>query len=677
MNPNDSLTRFGRYPRAAASQRNASSRLAVLAAVFLTAMCTEVSARNYAMVVAVRDYPNCGSLPPLAGVDRDAVRLQKVLQTNGFEAQNIEVVCDEATDSTHKPTRQNILGRLDSLLARTGSQDLVLVVTTSHGLVFDNASYLCPSDTTEQALAGGSAARRGLIAVKDITDRMSRCRAANKLLVVDACRDASRSRTRGFVELLESPPEGLWLMSSCSEEQYSYVSEGLADGEPHAVFTYFLCEGLGGAADMIANNDGQVSLLELYGYAYAKTVEEVRTMGETQTPELFGGLAEPFAVAQNIRTADRRLRSSDPILVRRQSAESLAQRGNEIVRAAEQRFIAAYKQYSQRVARGYRESDEPLYQDYHRHICYALGNYLTPALDFDPDCKDAHLARGWCYRASGRYGDALEAFRKADEPLDLYIKGNPDSLDQYIERRSNGSAVLAAREENQVRPSTDVTPLLAKPAAGSASVSNVSPFSRVRVGEVEGENWLLVTAVDDNPLPQSGWLHRDQVVWFAEATEVYTPASPMLSQLGQGGGTMALSRLEYASQNLHSLADQLEAPINEVENVVGQLQSIPFVGGYIPSIPYLGYARMPSQYVRTAANYASLPSSYVRAATGWAGVAQNYQYGLERAQRVQQRRDQLLMAKNLELVTEKPLVVDTSLWRDASLVAAADVNVEE
>ena len=651
-------------------------RLACLAAALAATLPLEAAAENYALVVAVRDYPGCQSLPSLMGVNRDAVRLRQVLESAGFQKRNIEVVYDEARDAARQPTRRNILSRLDATLANKRREDLVLVVTTTHGLVFNNRSYLCPADTTDRAIGSGAAAQRSLVAVSDITKRMSRCRAENKVLVVDACRDASRSRRRGFVKSLQTPPTGLWLMSSCSEEEFSWVSKALGDGESHAVFTYFLCEGLGGAADTVANNDGEVTVTELYAYTYAKTLQEVVRMGEQQSPELFGGVAPLFSVARAKPVTGRRLRSSDPVLAQRQSAESLADRGNERVRAAEAHFIKGYRQFAQTAVRGYRVDDEKLYRDYHRQICYALGNYLTPALDFDPGCKKAHLARAWCYRASGMYEEALDAFRQADENLDLYVKGSPAALDQYIERKANGQATLARKKGNRPPSSGPVLPLLEKPDVRSPSVANVSAFSKVRIGRVHGDRWVLVTAVDDNPLPDHGWVRRDNVVWFAEASQVYTPASPMLAQTGYGGGAMALSRLDYASQNLYELADRLETPINNVESVVSQVQSIPFLGSYVPSIPYLSYGRIPARAVRTAGSYASIPSSYINAASGWAGAAQGYQHGLQRAQQVERRRAQLLQAKSLEPVTEKPLELDTSLWRDTSLLAARATDGE-
>jgi len=56
----------------------------------------------------------------------------------------------------------------------------------------------------------------------------------------------------------------------------------------HGLFTYYLLQGLGGAADL--NRDGIVSLQELYEYVEQEVTRTSRALGGNQHPVLKGEL---------------------------------------------------------------------------------------------------------------------------------------------------------------------------------------------------------------------------------------------------------------------------------------------------------------------------------------------------------------------------------------------------
>ena len=55
----------------------------------------------------------------------------------------------------------------------------------------------------------------------------------------------------------------------------------------HGIFTYYLVEGLKGAAD--ANHDGIVSLIELYAYVKDQVTKRSRLAGGKQEPMMRSG----------------------------------------------------------------------------------------------------------------------------------------------------------------------------------------------------------------------------------------------------------------------------------------------------------------------------------------------------------------------------------------------------
>jgi uncharacterized caspase-like protein len=56
----------------------------------------------------------------------------------------------------------------------------------------------------------------------------------------------------------------------------------------HGIFTYYLVQGLAGAAD--ANRDGIVSLQELYDYLEQQVTQKSRAVGGNQHPVMKGEL---------------------------------------------------------------------------------------------------------------------------------------------------------------------------------------------------------------------------------------------------------------------------------------------------------------------------------------------------------------------------------------------------
>jgi uncharacterized caspase-like protein len=64
----------------------------------------------------------------------------------------------------------------------------------------------------------------------------------------------------------------------------------------HGVFTYYLVEGLKGAAD--ANRDGIVSLQELYEYVEQQVTARARSVGGNQHPVMKGELEGPLPLVK-------------------------------------------------------------------------------------------------------------------------------------------------------------------------------------------------------------------------------------------------------------------------------------------------------------------------------------------------------------------------------------------
>jgi len=72
-------------------------------------------------------------------------------------------------------------------------------------------------------------------------------------------------------------------LAGCTADQYSY--EGAKWGVDNGLFTYFLCRGIRGEADLAGGNgDGLLDFDELYKYVYANVSHLTRELDSPQNP---------------------------------------------------------------------------------------------------------------------------------------------------------------------------------------------------------------------------------------------------------------------------------------------------------------------------------------------------------------------------------------------------------
>lgn len=660
-----------------------------------------VEARErFAVIIAVESYPDSPDLADLHGANRDAERTREVLLQGGFESRNIVMLHDEMPSPELTPTRRNILQQLDGVLRRVRQDDLVMVMTTGHGIMHGKTSYFCPSDATSAAVFDAATAQRELIPVLTVAQKLSDVSrkfsqagdsgSFDALLVVDACRNTS---TR-FVSSLQTPPEGVWIISSCSEGEQSYRVQ-MEDGRNYsAVFSYYLAEALSGIADLIGNNNREVSLFEAFSYARGKTNAHMQAKNYQQTPELFGGLAPPFSLCTvGSLVARQEFITDDVEAASRYMADSFADMAMQVVRRIEANYTGEQASLKDLRNRGQLLT---MFRDHHNQLCYVMGNYLRPALELDPGNRVAHLVRGWSFRASGMYAEALGEYHQAGDHLELYVRGDTSEIDQYLSRNESGkpvvdnnqNPVLAVSRTANERVEFGRVPVRRHPERTSPAITFVQTHSQVRIAAVEDaqddSQWLRVAAVNGKSLNDEGWILREHLSWFPEAADFLISES----QLQRVGSTTTapsgLSQLDATAYRMNALADRLDAPARRLDQIQYRLQnngatrsmrrigSLPFIGGYVPSIPnypsqYIGmaagYARIPGNHIRTAAGYVQLPGHYTRMARGWAGATRSYSEGVRRSNELDPARDQFLRTGQLDPVSEKPVTIENRLWQ--------------
>lgn len=246
-----------------------------------SALASDEEPRRWAILIGVDEYSHARDLR-YCGADQRALR--KRLIAAGFADRRVYLLDDSASEKRNLPFKSNIQHHLQLILGLIEPGDLVVIAFSGHGVHVGGKSYLCPTD-------GRLAEPDTLLALDDVYEQVKRCRAALKLLVVDACRNDPTSevartlqqQTNEFNRSLDRLPEGIVLLSSCAEGEISYEDPELG----HGVFMHYLLEGLGGKADR--DNDGNVSLFELSRFAGDQTAEFVaHAHRDSQRPKLRG-----------------------------------------------------------------------------------------------------------------------------------------------------------------------------------------------------------------------------------------------------------------------------------------------------------------------------------------------------------------------------------------------------
>lgn len=236
----------------------------------------------WAVLVGVNHYEDALSFAQLSVCVSDATNLAECLAARGFDSQRIHVLTDlQALEN--RPSYENILAKLAAVAENTEEEDLLLFYFSGHGQLEAETgnAYLIPCN------GKGAILRRTAVAIQDVKELLLQARARQKVLVLDAChsgadsgRKASGSMSPGFIERVFTSAEGLAILSSCKDRQFSYEwSE-----KNCSVFTYYLLEALQGNADQAGK--GFVTVQDVNAYVVDGVKVWAARHGVSQTPLL-------------------------------------------------------------------------------------------------------------------------------------------------------------------------------------------------------------------------------------------------------------------------------------------------------------------------------------------------------------------------------------------------------
>ena len=216
--------------------------------------------QSYALVVGIAHYANLPASAQLRYPDRDAESIYTTLisrQGGEFPANHVHMLTNE------QATQANILQELENWLPSVSApDDRILIYFAGHGFISGGKGYLAPYDTDLHRLSATA------IPMDSLGELIgSRIKGKWKVLITDACHSGAitpETDPTQLNHLLLDLRQSLFSLTASRDREQSFESPDWGGG--HGIFTYYVVNGMAGAAD--ANGDGIVTADELAEYVH-------------------------------------------------------------------------------------------------------------------------------------------------------------------------------------------------------------------------------------------------------------------------------------------------------------------------------------------------------------------------------------------------------------------------
>ncbi|HEY1894711.1 MAG TPA: caspase family protein, partial [Terracidiphilus sp.] len=216
--------------------------------------------QSYALVVGIAHYANLPDSAQLHYPDRDAESIYTTLisqQGGQFPANHVHLL------KGAEASRANLLHEFENWLPSvTAPGDRVLVYFAGHGFISGGKGYLAPYDIDLHNIAGTAISMDTLGTLIGTT-----IKGKWKVLLTDACHSGAitpETNPAQLNQMLLDVHQSIFSLTASRDREQSFESPDWGGG--HGIFTYYVVQGLAGAAD--ANGDGIVTADELAEYVH-------------------------------------------------------------------------------------------------------------------------------------------------------------------------------------------------------------------------------------------------------------------------------------------------------------------------------------------------------------------------------------------------------------------------
>ena len=221
---------------------------------------------SYAVIVGISHYQNLPEKDQLHFADRDAQSIFTALispEGGNFRVENVHVLTNE------KATLAALRREIDTWLPSVAKEDdRVLIYFAGHGFMYQGKGYLAPFDMEPDPAripaTGYPMDELGAVIGGKI-------KARSKILLTDACHSGAITPedTESLNTRLGDLSKSLFSLTASRARELSFESADLKGG--HGVFTYYVVQGMEGAAD--TSGDGVVTADELAEYVHTQVRE--------------------------------------------------------------------------------------------------------------------------------------------------------------------------------------------------------------------------------------------------------------------------------------------------------------------------------------------------------------------------------------------------------------------
>jgi predicted MPP superfamily phosphohydrolase len=233
---------------------------------------------RWALLVGVNRYTDT-AISDLKVCASDVQAAYDTLSASGCEPDRMRLLLAPG-DPGYSPTRAEILSALTSVAQAAGEGDMLLFYFSGHGIARDGKAYILPADARYTSITDTA------IDINRVKQIIQESAARAKVIVLDACHSGAQigkappEMTEDFVRHVFAEAEGMAILASCKQKQVSW--EWPEKGQ--SVFTYYLLEGLRGAADL--DRKGFVTVGDINQYITDKIKTWTVQHSRVQTPTL-------------------------------------------------------------------------------------------------------------------------------------------------------------------------------------------------------------------------------------------------------------------------------------------------------------------------------------------------------------------------------------------------------
>jgi len=260
-----------------------------------------VSGQRKALIIANDEYEQ-EALRNLLAPGADAEALGRVLGDPHIGDFAVQVVRNEPSHV--------IQGQIEDLFSESRPDDVLLLHFSGHGLKSESGELFFAASNTRPNRLGSTA-----VAADFVQRCMRDARSRSIVLLLDCCYggafpQGATVRVAGDVHVLDSFPQGRSggrgraVITASNAMEYAFEGDRLADDQHQrpSVFTSALVEGLA-TGDADRDEDGLVSLNELYDYVFDKVREQNPHQTPSRQVELEGELYLARSRRRRIRPA--------------------------------------------------------------------------------------------------------------------------------------------------------------------------------------------------------------------------------------------------------------------------------------------------------------------------------------------------------------------------------------